>query len=40
MAPPECLTCKPGDDTHHETAITNTGCEGAYQHVDGTVIRL
>ncbi|DAZ93064.1 TPA: hypothetical protein N0F65_009738 [Lagenidium giganteum] len=30
----ECLTCKPGDATYHESAVTNTGCESAYQLVD------
>uniref|UniRef100_K3XAT9 CHCH domain-containing protein n=1 Tax=Globisporangium ultimum (strain ATCC 200006 / CBS 805.95 / DAOM BR144) TaxID=431595 RepID=K3XAT9_GLOUD len=30
----ECLTCKPGDATHHESAVANTGCESSYQRVD------
>ncbi|KAG6615725.1 uncharacterized protein IUM83_05104 [Phytophthora cinnamomi] len=30
----ECLTCKPGDDTHHQSAVENTGCEQSYLRVD------
>ncbi|KAJ0409270.1 hypothetical protein P43SY_006767 [Pythium insidiosum] len=30
----ECLTCKPGDATYHQSAVENTGCEDTYQRVD------
>ncbi|RMX62749.1 hypothetical protein KXD40_002672 [Peronospora effusa] len=29
-----CLTCKTGDDTHHQSAVENTGCEETYLRVD------
>lgn len=32
--PTECLTCKPGDATHHQSAVAATGCENTYQLVD------
>src|SRR5690349_6764379 len=32
--PTECLTCKPGDATHHQSAVANTGCESSYALVD------
>jgi hypothetical protein len=35
MANPECLTCKPGDATLHQSAVENTGCEDSYKEVDG-----
>ncbi|TMW58526.1 hypothetical protein Poli38472_010085 [Pythium oligandrum] len=34
MANKECLTCKPGDATYHQSAVENTGCETSYQRVD------
>ncbi|CAI5734848.1 unnamed protein product [Peronospora destructor] len=30
----KCLTCKQGDETHHQSAVENTGCEETYLHVD------
>lgn len=30
----ECLTCKPGDATHHGAAVAASGCENSYQLVD------
>ncbi|CAM9521825.1 unnamed protein product [Choristocarpus tenellus] len=29
-----CETCKPGDPTNHPTAISETGCQEAYDAVD------
>ncbi|EQC32949.1 hypothetical protein SDRG_09478 [Saprolegnia diclina VS20] len=33
-AKPECLTCKPGNPTHHASAVAATGCQAIYEKVD------
>uniref|UniRef100_A0AAV1TNS6 CHCH domain-containing protein n=1 Tax=Peronospora matthiolae TaxID=2874970 RepID=A0AAV1TNS6_9STRA len=39
MPPKECLTCKPGNDTHHQSAVEKTGCEDSYMRVDACMKR-
>ncbi|CAH0481920.1 unnamed protein product [Peronospora belbahrii] len=34
MPKQECLTCKAGNETHHKSAVENTGCEKSYLRVD------